>query len=604
MKLVSFSVTNYRSIINAHKLKLGELTVLVGPNNEGKSNVIKALVTAMRILAEQDRRFGRLLYPRLHRGSVDPPLASGSGKTAPISYVTTSLGKKLTAPHVFIDKYIYEWQNDFPISLQDKKADGQTIFTLEFALDKSEIADFKRDIESDLNGTLPLQISIGQDQKASIKVMKRGRGGAALSSKSAVIASFVKNRLEFEYIPAVRTARSAEDVVESLVERELATVEASPAYKEAIEKIGELQKPILTKLSQSIKPTMQRFLPAIKDIEFEITEEARVRALRRSTRMVVDDGSPTYLRYKGDGVQSLAALALMRHASEQSATDKNFVIAVEEPESHLHPKAIHSLRAVLQDLAAKHQVVITTHCPLFVQRGNIGANIIVNNNKAKAAKAIQEIRDLLGVRAADNLRHAELVLLVEGESDRICITALLQHLSKNLRAAFQEGTIATDSLAGGSNLAYKVGLVRDALCDCHCFVDHDSTGIKAVENAKLQALLADRDVNFATVQGMPESEIEDLFDVELYEQMILNNYRVSLNDPKFKGTKKWSERVRQCFANQGQTWNDSIEKKLKAEISALVKACPQDAMNEHRKGPLVALAGTLETRLKEFSIRR
>ncbi len=47
MKLVEFSVTNYRSITVANKIKLHDCTVLVGKNNEGKSNLLNALNVAM-----------------------------------------------------------------------------------------------------------------------------------------------------------------------------------------------------------------------------------------------------------------------------------------------------------------------------------------------------------------------------------------------------------------------------------------------------------------------------------------------------------------------------------------------------------------------------
>ena len=50
MKLVSFSVTNYRSITKAHKIAIGQYTVLLGKNNEGKSNISNALNCAMNIL--------------------------------------------------------------------------------------------------------------------------------------------------------------------------------------------------------------------------------------------------------------------------------------------------------------------------------------------------------------------------------------------------------------------------------------------------------------------------------------------------------------------------------------------------------------------------
>lgn len=47
MRLDSFSVENYRSITQARRISLTENTVLVGPNNEGKSNILRALSAAM-----------------------------------------------------------------------------------------------------------------------------------------------------------------------------------------------------------------------------------------------------------------------------------------------------------------------------------------------------------------------------------------------------------------------------------------------------------------------------------------------------------------------------------------------------------------------------
>ena len=43
MKLIAFGVRNYRSIVEANKLLLESYTVLVGPKNEGKSNIVKAI---------------------------------------------------------------------------------------------------------------------------------------------------------------------------------------------------------------------------------------------------------------------------------------------------------------------------------------------------------------------------------------------------------------------------------------------------------------------------------------------------------------------------------------------------------------------------------
>ena len=50
MKLSAFSIKNYRSITTTRKISTGELTVLIGKNNEGKTNIINALSIAMRCM--------------------------------------------------------------------------------------------------------------------------------------------------------------------------------------------------------------------------------------------------------------------------------------------------------------------------------------------------------------------------------------------------------------------------------------------------------------------------------------------------------------------------------------------------------------------------
>lgn len=50
MNLSAFSVTNYRSITGTSKIPLGDFAVLIGKNNEGKSNILRALAVSMKIL--------------------------------------------------------------------------------------------------------------------------------------------------------------------------------------------------------------------------------------------------------------------------------------------------------------------------------------------------------------------------------------------------------------------------------------------------------------------------------------------------------------------------------------------------------------------------
>lgn len=72
MKLSSFSVINYRSITTARKIQTKNMTVLVGKNNEGKSNILRALTLAMDVMKmyASDPRALRF-SPRYLRGRYD-----------------------------------------------------------------------------------------------------------------------------------------------------------------------------------------------------------------------------------------------------------------------------------------------------------------------------------------------------------------------------------------------------------------------------------------------------------------------------------------------------------------------------------------------------
>lgn len=574
MQLVGFTIRNYRSVTKAHKLRLGAFSVLVGPNNEGKSNILRALVTAMAILERHARR----------------PIF-GVSPSAPAAAVTGSarINSRLIREH-------YEWERDYPIRLQAAQPAGRSEFTLDFELSLDEVKQFKSKLGSSLNGTLPISIAVN-DTDAQIKVVKRGKGGASLTKKSAQIAHFVSERIGLQYIPAVRTAKTAMEVVEEMVYAELAPLERLPEYQTALAKIESLQAPILESIAGRIKDTLSAFLPRVTAVSVAPRHSLTRVGSRRAVDVEVDDGTPTLLEHKGDGVQSVAALALMRHAQQDSSA-RDWIVAIEEPESHLHPGAIQALKAVIADVASANQVVIATHCPLFVDRANPGANILVAQNQAKPAKSIDDVRKALGVRAADNLRHAELVLVVEGECDSKILHAILAHSSPSLRSALAEHVLAIDVLGGAGKLDYKLGLLRDALCRYHCFLDDDDSGRSGAEAARIAGLLARNEVTFSTCHGMKNGELEDLLDPKFYQDMIKAKYGVSCNLSRDKSSNKWSSRMQSAFKGQGRQWDDRVELEVKLAIADLVAASPSEALLQPRRGPIDSLVSVLEDRIR------
>ena len=554
MKLASFSVVNYRSITKAHKIQMHDMTVLVGKNNEGKSSILRALALAMDVM-------------RL--------------------YIESPRALNFTLRHSRVN---YNWELDYPISLQERKPNGSSSVDMLFELSESEISDIRSITGIRLTNNIPVRVSIN-NAMAKIDIPKRGTPAFSNVQKKQRIIEYLCNKIDFNFIPAVRTEKDALRVISFLIEKELSTLESDNDYINATATIERLQQRKLDQISAQLITPLQQFLPSVRDINIHIQKERRRAALRSSAEVVINDGTPTPIQQKGDGIKSLTALAMLNITNQ---ADRISVIAIEEPESHLHPESAHQLYETILALSEHHQVILTTHSPLFVNRSNIKANIIVTDGKATSAKKVKEIRDTLGTKVSDNLINAENVLLVEGEDDKISLEKTLPHMSDKIRRAIQNGTLVIDYLAGAGNLPYKLSFYRSIQCKYHVFLDNDEAGRRAGQSAEDQGLLTIRDLTYTLCNGFPNAELEDCYSKDAYSESIRNEYGVNLNVQEFRGHSKWSDRIANCFRSQGKQWSDTIEKRVKFTVANSLPADPALAFNIHKRSSIDALVNALE----------
>ena len=558
MKLSDFSVVNYRSITTARKIKTNNMTVLVGKNNEGKSNILRALTLAMDIMKIYSKD------PRSLQIAVRPYL-----------------------------KNHYSWEKDYPISLQEKNPNGWSSIDLNFELDEQDILAIRSMTGIRLSGCIPVRVSTN-GAAAKIDIPKRGTAAFADADNKKKIIEYVCFKIDFNFIPAVRTEYDALRVVDSLIEKSLETLDTNPDYINAMNKIEELQQGILDGISNQIIEPLQEFLPTVRNVQIHIQNERRRIAMRRNTEIIIDDGTPTPIQQKGDGIKSLTALAILNIPAR---VDRVSVVAIEEPESHLHPESARQLYDTIMSLSQTHQIVLTTHSPLFVNRTNLKENIIVNDGKATPVKKIKEIRDVLGIHISDNLTNAEHALIVEGEDDKIALEKLLPSMSTKIKRAIQNGTFIIDYRGGAGNLPYKLSFYRNLQCKYHVLLDNDDAGRHAGSEAERQGLLDVRNVTYAICNGSPNAEIEDCYNKAVYENAILNEFGVNINVAEFRGNKKWSDRIAGCFLSQGKLWNDAMEKRVKLVVANEISEEVDTVLNEHKRSSMDALVTSLETLL-------
>ncbi|MEV3995507.1 AAA family ATPase [Streptomyces halstedii] len=563
MHLAGLSVKNYRSIKQTPRLDFGELAVLVGPNNEGKSNILRAAVTGMRIL----RRFGIL----------------GTPSRALSTRVRTGTS--------------YSWFDDYPKVAQERTPGGSTIIDFWFRLSDEEQTEFKRRVGVSLKTELPIRLTL--NKYAEFTVRKQGPGRETLNAKAAQVANFVGRRLHIEYVQSVRTADEANEMIREMLRDRISEVLDTDQYESLTRQLSKAVSESLEPVAEELGEILRDFIPDVRGVRIELTEGEILDGLINETKVLVDDGTETDLRFKGDGVQSLAALAIAREVADSGR--RSLILAVEEPEAHLHPSAVHRLRQVVNEIAAKQQVIYTTHSPLLVDRFRIENNIIVRGSKATAAKSVRELREALGVRTSDNLASANLVLVLEGATDANSLTAIIEHRNSEFSSHVSSGALALDYLKGASNLLPKLDNLRQQLCQYHVLLDHDVAGLTAGEKARDAGLLTSREETYVIVPSLKESEFEDALRVELYADDILKKFGVSLDAAEFKkGKGKWGQRIENTFRAQGKIYDSKVSANVKAVVSGLVVANPGNALHPNRSGSIESLLLELTRRLSEM----
>lgn len=529
MKLVEFSVTNYRSITAAHKIKLNDLTVLVGKNNEGKSNLLNALDVAMNAV--------------IMHSDIDDEYQNYK--------------------FYYESEHCYDWQKDFPIQYQNRSRGVESIFKLQFQLEGEELNEFHSQMGIRGNDAIPICVKFGKDNKAKIEVPKRG--SSSYNKRSKEITKFISKKISFNYIQAVRTDEMAIDALENAIFGELKNLNSDETYKQALLNVNKIEEGVLNKIAQQLKEPLGSFLPNIHDVQIKrYKKNYRNRYSIGSIDVIIDDGTPTSIYSKGDGIKSLVTLAILKDKRNKLGAS---VIAIEEPESHLHSGAIHSLVNVINKMSENNQVIITTHNPLFVQQNNLSSNIIVDKGTARPAKSISEIRDILGVWPSDNLRNARFVLVVEGENDRTALTKILPLYSNKIKNAINSNQLVIKSLGGVGNLNHVLFDLKNNMCKFIVLLDNDKAGNAAADKAIETGFLKDSEVKFTICNGSPEAEFEDCLNKKFYQSLINKDYGVDINKKEFKSNGVWSDRLEKTFISQGSRWNNAIEEKVKSQIA-------------------------------------
>ncbi len=244
------------------------------------------------------------------------------------------------------------------------------------------------------------------------------------TSKERVFIEKLLSQFNCIYIPS---SKSINDIYTSLLEpyiRKEVSTAIAPSIELIHNKLAEISSEITQELERSGVTDCQLFIKPPKDID----------SLFGNFSLRMKDSVENTLSSKGTGIQCLSLFSSFKSISKKEYDNgKNTIWMIEEPESFLHPSLSMACSKILESLQNSAYVVTTTHSLAFVS--NDVSKIIElykENGTTKDKKhtkkfdAVTSIRENLGVKFSDFFNISGPALFVEGATDKSYISQILK----------------------------------------------------------------------------------------------------------------------------------------------------------------------------------
>ncbi|WP_341358359.1 AAA family ATPase [Georgenia sp. M64] len=341
MKLTHVRIKDFRSFSGEHEFAMSTgVNYFVGPNNCGKSNLLRAVELALdpdsTYLPERDR-----------------PARQVSLGAPPKTRITLTFEVGNTGP----EKTLLSRARDYELRLRETRANSTS--TIQTYADDSQIR---------------MVAAFGTGGTRQTTFQAKGLGAGYLPAESP---ENVKLEAQFRKVVRFAVVHSGEDLQSLLAGkfREILQMVIADHLSEELTKAQEarsmylaaLQKELLEPLRSQIHARVTGMFPEITVADL-VPDVPTVAQTISSVDVQLGDAMTTQLSEKGTGVRGTVLVSMLQYLAEQSR--RSLVLAVEEPEAFLHPGAQESIRGELEKLASRADVtlVVTTHSPYVISR--------------------------------------------------------------------------------------------------------------------------------------------------------------------------------------------------------------------------------------------
>ncbi|CAM3469872.1 hypothetical protein LLO_0948 [Legionella longbeachae NSW150] len=350
-RLHKIIIQNFRSIGNIPiEIELDDIVVLVGPNNAGKSSILRAY----EIVMSHGSKVGKLTIDDFPNGVVSSEflptieLQTIIYENKPGKRWLTELGNN---EYLIREIWIWDSPNKDPVR---KGFDVQV---------------------NDWNDAVPW-----------------GAPNVANARRP------LPHRIDAFATPE-QHAKELTELISSILKEKIAAIKSTPEqeisdYELILEQIKKLQINVvkatedeITKIEEDISIYVNRLFPK-HSVKFDAKPESDLDKLytpfksNPEFRLGTKDGYFSPIELQGSGARRTLVWAVLKYLSDfkgiENETSRPHVLLMDEPEICLHPSAIREARKILYDLpsSGNWQVIVTSHSPVFIDLSKDNTTII------------------------------------------------------------------------------------------------------------------------------------------------------------------------------------------------------------------------------------
>lgn len=486
MRIKSVRIKNFRSLRNLVMDDIGDLTILIGPNSSGKSNIVEALFLFFNELDAAPQR------------NIGP-----------------------------VNDYLWF----------DRDSDNDIELTVTIELTDEELGEI-------VTEDLTKKYELGEmGKKLTITREITGTPGAAIwktklvTLNDSLLMEEVDTSMPAEALvpPEMSTA-----ILQNVHQKFKGTFKLIYAARNVTPTLGRLGDRIpfvdpttigdLSRLSQSLQPSDERkWIEVMRRIQ-EASPNIRDMRIMGGILTIQEEASGRYfpIYLIGGGHQEISSLIY------QIFKEQDRIFGIEEPELHLHPQLARQLFNILKIIAEETQIFVVTHSTTFVDQVDLSNTWIVRKRenetevkRVEEAKQLESILWELGIRPSD-IFYADAVVFVEGPTEKSVFPILAQSMGVN----FRRPGISFVPTYGKSSGRYHLNVWTKAAGNVRIpyFMILDKDARTEAKKLEKEGILRENENLFILQQG----SIEEYYPDGKLVQALKSEYKLEMSDAEEK----------------------------------------------------------------------